>query len=189
MQGLHGGASCCQHTGYPQHVEESVKKADTIIFGWEEAKNGHVRVGAPGKVTQPCQMCDKWKEYKGVVPHFRRDGTVYFKDQRKKRDPDETIPRQLSGPRCPHPRPMQHRSQPRSGMPTNSTRCDLENLEDEDRYMKGKAGTQLPQESVEAASQRPEEEPIVWESARTRACRGTDRSAEYEVAGMQKGRA
>lgn len=33
MRALRGGATCCEHTGYPQHLVDSVKGGRALLFG------------------------------------------------------------------------------------------------------------------------------------------------------------
>ena len=91
MGALHGGASCCELPGCPQHVEESVKKGKALMIGLEppeEQMAAAIRVGAVGTVKQESEVCDKWRKYKGV-------GSIYYIDQKQRRStPDE---QELSG--------------------------------------------------------------------------------------------
>ena len=67
MRALHGGASCCQYTGFPQHLEESVKKREARLEPSEERMTSTIRVGAVGTVKQECKVCQRWLKYTGVT--------------------------------------------------------------------------------------------------------------------------
>ena len=71
-----------------------------MTFGHGDPENqvaDAVRVGAVGTVEQSCAVCKEWKRYKGVVPQFSKDGSIYFIDRCERGTPGSTTPQKLSG--------------------------------------------------------------------------------------------
>ena len=102
MRALHGGAACCEHTGYPQHLVNSVKAGMAMIVGRvkpQEQMADSIVVGSAGSLLPRCEVCTRWRIHKGVVPRFRQDGSIYQINQRSNGEvPDESMPGQLLGP-------------------------------------------------------------------------------------------
>lgn len=79
MRALHGGAACCEHTGFPHHLVKSIKEGRALIFGRvkpHEQMADSITVGTVGSSLPKCEVCTKWSIHKGVVPRFRKDGTI-----------------------------------------------------------------------------------------------------------------
>ena len=70
MRALRGGASCCQHTGFPQHLVDGVKEGRALMSGILKLENRMVKsimVGALGTHHPGCKVCQKWIQYKGRI--------------------------------------------------------------------------------------------------------------------------
>lgn len=71
MRALHGGATCCEHTGFLQQLVDSIKGNRALMFGrvqQEEQMADCIQVGAIGTQQPKCEVCRRWLQYKGVVP-------------------------------------------------------------------------------------------------------------------------
>ena len=81
-----------------QYLVTSIKSNKALTFGRvrpEEQMADSSRVGAIGTHQPKREVC---LQYKGTVPQFRKDGTIYQIDQRRNGEvADESIPRQLRG--------------------------------------------------------------------------------------------
>ena len=183
MRALQGGATCCEHTGFPQHLAHSIKKGRALIFRRVKPQDqmaDSITVGTVGSSLPKCEVCTNWRILKGVVPRFRKDGSIYQIDQRCNGEVrDNTISKRLSGSIAPSPGT--------SGAPTprSFTTCpseydfdpmqytnleDLEHLEDlEDLEGQQEANDQLREEAREVEGRAASEQLIrharLWESA------------------------
>ena len=180
IKALHGGASCCPHTGYPQHLEQGraliFRKVEPI-----ERMAEKIKLGAVGLTPQSCDVCKRWKEFKGIVP---RDGSIYFIDKCR-RGTDTSIPQELSRSTAistvstaPTPTLFQACTSEFNFNPRDW--CDLDDAvwqeaadrqlaEDDQNYQEDQAERQIRQESTMAEEKGPEEieTPIQDEGAGT----------------------
>ena len=63
MRALHGGATCCEYTGFPQHLVDSIKKDRALIFGRvkpEEQMAELIKLGEIGTHHPSCEVCKRW---------------------------------------------------------------------------------------------------------------------------------
>ena len=193
MKALHGGAACCEHTGYPQHLVESIKKGRALVFGRvkpEEQMADLITVGPVGSSLPKCEVCTEWRLYKGEVPRFRSDGTIYQTDQRSNGEvPDDTIPEQLSGSTAPSaessiaPTPRSFAACPSEYHFDPMDYTDTKELE-ESRWQ-DETGAQLTGKAEEAddiaASEQLQRYRRLWESATPEGSPGTSlRGSEVE---------
>ena len=177
MRGLRGGTTFCEHTGFPQHRVDCITNGKALIFGRvkpEEQMADSITVGTVRSTLPKSEVCTRWRIHKGVVPQFRRDGTIYQIDQRSNGEvPDDTIPQQLSGSIA------QSTASSLAPTPRSFTACpseydfdpmDYTNLEElEDLECEQDAGAQLKGEADEggdeAASEQLQRYQRRWESA------------------------
>ena len=56
---LHGGAACCEHAGFPQHLVDSIKGSRVLMLGRlkpEDQMAGPITVGTVGSSLPKCEV-------------------------------------------------------------------------------------------------------------------------------------